>query len=427
MIYGLLLCVLLLSGDRPPSYNCRSISEDYDLIAVLLRDGRLPQVPWDGLDGNHRELLWSYACRGMLIQRMSWSGYLIVCPAGTADSLLHLAEAIADPPLAPDSGLWSDLLQFRGNDRDPVILLFSNSTTEPGLPLALPLRSSGWLSEGPDTLIHEGPWSNDVFLWGRSPEDLDLGSTDWRGLSSQVALADGALLPVNVTTCVNGTPASLQDIDQGFHPYDSVFSSPWGESLIAMDSLMTELYPVRSSRDHLLWLRGIGSSHVLVPWKAWPMPSPLAGAPVSVQGPYDYGPPAPRVSPPPGTSRISVTLTDSLAGPDELAVAAALMERMLAWLLLPDADWLEEVSVMPSGSEGIEIAFLGCTEGIGSDSALAMGRKALAPMVLSKPSSAMLNNAVIRASFLTGRRISDPDPLRMVRTLARLAGLSFSG
>ncbi|MBD3370766.1 hypothetical protein GF402_10425 [Candidatus Fermentibacteria bacterium] len=427
MFCGLVLCALLLSGGQPSTYYCPPVSDGYDLVTVLLREGRLPHVPWDGLDEGHRELLWTYACRGMLVQRTSWSGYLIVCPAGTAESLAPLAEALVDPALEPDSGVWPELLQLEGNDCDPAILLFTPGDGERPVPPALPLRSSEWLSGESDTLIHEGAWSNDVFLWIRSPQDFDLTNTEWRGLSSQLALADGELVPVNLTTCVSGTPASLADIDRGDHRYDSVFSSPWGQCLKALDSLMAEIHPLNSDRHHLLWLRGRGDGEPMIPWKAWPMPSPSPGSPLTIEGPSEYGPPSPRVPPPPETSTVRVILVDTLAGSGELAVAATLLERMLAWLLLPDADWLEEVSVMPSGSQAIEITFLGCAAGIGADSALIMARKALEPMILAKPPPDLLHNAGVRASFLEGRRISQPDPLRMVRILSRLTGFGGSG
>jgi hypothetical protein len=403
-------------------YRLPPLDPSYDAVAVFLPAGGLPQIPWEGFPDDARERFWALSCSGMLAQKSAWSAYLMVTPPGAADQFIPAAEMLQTSFMMPDTSVWTRALSLAALDTTgPVIVVWAASDSY-SAPAALPLRTSLWLSEGPDTLVISGSWDNNLFLWFPGSSAEGTADASWRGRGTELIPASGRSYMVAVSTEAAGTPAGLAGLLASGHSWDSTFATPWGEVFAGIDSLVETAYPESSLAGGLIWLRGTGSSRGIQPWQLFPGPSAPARARVVI--PWgDVPPPAPPSGRPPdvaGVSRFSLPCVGE--GPERLAVLACILERVLARSALPWIPGARAIQVYPA-EDSLEVILtgqIGIPESLLPDTI----RSLVSATALCPPESALVVNATLRASIREGRWLPMPEMADIVLNLGEALGLA---
>jgi hypothetical protein len=401
----------------------------------MLPDGRLPENPWEGLGAEGRELCWALGCRGILIQRTCWCGYILLVPPGTGERFLPSLQAMATVVLAPDTGFWTEAMELRSNGQSrPAILHLGRHVEYDEQTPILPLRVSGWLEGDEDTLVVPGPWKNDVFVLLEhsgsgihySADDLPLGF--WRGVSTEVVLsAAGRTGQALITSTVSGTPSDISQLRaMAFSQADSVLAGEFARVLATLDSLVTARYPMSVGlTGKLLWVRGMGFGEHISPWVSHPLPAPGEHSPLTVEAPEVLDSGFPTISPllPPEVPGrlLGSTSTGGLHGDSEL-VLASILERLVANSLPGLGCSGLGVIVVPLG-DSLSVYVTGGPEEIPVDLTLESVLARLRPTILLPPSDNLVHNASVRASVHAGRPVFTPDSHDLVMALASIVGL----
>lgn len=418
----LLIAMAAASLSDGEVYRLPPLDPSYDALAVFLPAGALPQIPWEGFPDEARERFWALSCSGMLVQRSAWSAYLMITPAGTAGQFIPAAGMLQTSFTMPDTSVWTRALSLAAIDTAGAVTVVWAASDDYSPPASLPLRTSLWLAEGPDTLVISGPWDNNVFLW--LPDSTVVGSSDavWRGRGTELIPASGRSFRVAVSTEGTGSPAGLAGLFSAGHPWDATFAKPWGEVLAAIDSLVAAMYPESTLTGGLVWLRGTGSSHGIQPWELFPGPAAPSRARIVIPWATDT-PSAPPSGRPPDVDGVSRFALPCVGGsPDRLAVLACILERTLARGALPWIPGARAIQVYPGDDSLVVILTgqIGIPESLLPDTI----RSLVSATALCPPESALVVNATLRASIREGRWLPMPEMADIVLDLGRALGFT---
>ncbi len=422
----LLLTALLLSG-VPETFSLPALSDSCDFLIIMLEDGAIPQEPWAGISDYQREELWSFGCRGLMVERMGWSGYIILTPPGTAGEILETAEILAVPDSTSAVGevaRWMELEQL--SDCGPVILHFSSEGSS-SLPVELPVRSSGWLAGPSDTLMIQSTNTRSTFCWTEFPDSVSLAHSAWRGTGTEVVPVGNASVRVAFSTALGSVPSSLHAVSTDSHPLDANFMGAWGAAFGAVDSLIALMYPVIEDTGHLLWLRGEASEGEM-PFFVSPAPQPPASVlfemtipdgwtGVPIPGPGD----ASRV---PGV--VMVTLPGQLSDPDRGDLMATILERIIARSVIPELGLDVYFDVEHDDSGKMILWLVGSNGNPLPEGATMNILDILREVSLIPPGVRFLNNAAVRTALMTGNPVASPAPNVVAGELLRLTGTTGS-
>jgi len=211
-------CLLLMLVSQPAVFRMPSISDSCDVIVVMMEDGLLPQEPWEGLSDYRCEQLWSLACRGMMVERNGWAGYVLLVPCGTGEDLLAAAESLAAAPGIPHDCGWRGGMGISPvSDCPSTVLVFSPGGAGPS-PSSLPLTSSSWLLEPPDTVVVESDEGGSTFFWTGLPDSVSFSGSAWRGTGTEVVPSGGTSVVVAWSSVLGSVPSNLSAVDPGVHP-----------------------------------------------------------------------------------------------------------------------------------------------------------------------------------------------------------------
>jgi hypothetical protein len=397
-----------------------------DAVVLLLQDGLLPEVPWEGLSDSQREEFWTLGFRGILVQRFAWAGYVISGPPGSSGKLLEYARSLSGPQTVQDGSIHGNLLDMIPlSGCGPVVILFTDSSDSHWPPDSLPLRMSLWLTSGPDTLITSGDWGGSVFML---TSDKDPDAIDWSAGSGAgyqpVPLESGSAV-ILVAPVSGGTPSDIGEITVSSHPGDTALRDPWLAILERMDNIVLELAPPVFPGDYLIWFRGNGSDGRLALWTALPSPAPPAVArsridmPDIADSPWNPVPPAEALH-----ESISVIEFPGTTDSGEMGmILAGIIERMIGRdrSMLPVA--VEYYSVEPL-DDGRLALYLGWNGEPAPGSGIIDGiAESLAPLVLSVHDDVLTRNATVRASIRLGRELDTPGNYRLSRELGSVLGI----
>jgi len=419
---GLLLAALLAQS-QPEVVHLPPLAGSFDAIAYFMPGGNMPMVPWHGLPERTSERLWAYSCSSMLVQRTAWCAYIVISPAGLADSILPGMIEIEPICYTHDQSDWSRALALAPLDTTDAVIVVWHASDSIAAPPRLPLRYSAWLSTGADTLILNGSWLNSILLrTSARPEGLSPAAA-WRGAGSEVIPLDsGSVASVSVSSS-GGTPADLPGLLATMHPWDAAFALEWGVVFSAIDSLVASQCPLRDAGTSLMWLKGSGYEGYVSQGSMTAVTAPPARASFAVPVPR-FVPVARPPSPPPEDSPVvrAIVLQCPGAGEDLKTVMAGVLERTLARSCLEYLEGVEAVSVFSSAG-GLGIYFTGDPSMAPAESLLATARELMSATALCPPEDALARNAVLRGSLQTGRTLQVPDPGVLVMTLAAALGL----
>lgn len=418
---GLLL--LVLAGTAPQITRLPALSDSCDVIVVMMEAGLLPAEAWAGASDFQREQFWSLACRGMMVERNGWAGYILLTPAGTGEILLATAESLASEPGIPQTSNWRDGMGILPlSDCPPTVLLFGRGDADPA-PTALPLTSSLWLQGPADTLIVESAESGSSFFWTGLPDSVSLSGSAWRGTGTEVVPSGDGSVVVAWSSVLGPVPSNLSSVRPEPHPMDAVFLRTWGAALAAVDSLTASLLPVREDPGHLLWVRGDGQGS-RPPFRTAPSPSTPASVLHTVPLPGEWTGTAMTGKGDPSTvpGIVGIELPGVLEDPSLGPVIAAVLERVLASGVIPllDFDVLFEVGVEPDGRITV---WLVAPDGEPlPGGARGMLLDGLQDAILLPPGETLIGNATVRASLLLGRTLEVTPQNEVARELMHLLG-----
>lgn len=334
-----ILFIAVLIAVNFPSHNLPAISgADADVTIVMMEDGLLPETPWEGMTPDLREVFWTYGCRGMMIGRTSWAGYVIISPPGTADDIRIIAEHLAGASGVPDVSLWAEYLGLEpiGNCQSTILVFAGegdDTVTE------LPLRKSSFLAEGSDSIIVSTEQSGSVFLWTDPYASERFSGMAWRGIGSEVIPIGETSVEVAISSVLGNFPSNLDNIIVESVPADSFYLREWGVVFASVDSLITTLYPLSENGDYLAWFRGSGNEDVEFPWKAIsalnpPFSSEFTVTVPSSVGSVDYLRDIPENLP----GLVQITLPGKASSFQTAIVMASLFDRIIGNFVLPDMD-----------------------------------------------------------------------------------------
>ncbi|MBD3279041.1 MAG: hypothetical protein GF388_12135 [Candidatus Aegiribacteria sp.] len=413
--------VVLLINIAVPVYNLPAVSDGYDAIAVLLEDGLLPEEPWEGLTSHQREEFWTLACSGMMVQRAAWSGYVIICPPGTGEQIAEMAVSLASAETVSDnSNLRTGLQLTPVSECSSTVILFDYGGYDQP-PEELPLRSSRWLAQDPDTLILTSEDEGTSFFWTGHPENIDLSPSAWRGTGSELVPA-GENSQVLTHSCVHGSvPSNLTGIVPEAHPLDDDYMAAWGSIFTRVDSLIADIYPPDRSDGHLLWIRGQGAA---LPWRTASSPSPPPSAHYRISMPdvlpENYLSGEMDVTGIPNA--ISFDLPGDMEDPSRGSIIEAVLERIIMRDVLPEIESPVHFDVRSdlSGSVQVWITEQGGQPDTDMIDDFLLN---LSSSVLVPPGAKMVHNAWVRASILQGVPI---DSIGVRETSMELMQLLFT-
>ncbi len=397
------------------------VSPDFDAIAVMLPGGRIPQIPWEGFPDIARERFWAYSCSGLLMGRSAWSAYLLVTPPGTSGQFLEAAGMLETSYMLSDTSVWGRALMLEATGAESSVTIVWSDSVGGSVPQRLPLRRSAWLAAGPDTLIVNGTWDNNLFLWSPDSGDAGLSGAAWRGIGTEVVPTGAGSCIIAAASASEGTPANLSDYLASENGWDSSFASPWGLLLEAMDSLVASMYPVSAGGGNLVWLKGTGSGSAVEPWVMLPGPPAPARTRQTMPWPLEISR-APHPDQIPETPIVHRLMLPYAGTGDMALVLAGVLERLMARSALPGIPGAVsvQVEVVP---DSLEVILVG---DIAMDGSALRARitELLATTALSPPESSLVSNATLRASFRTGRWIAMPARSDIVMGLASALGLA---
>ena len=384
-----------------PVYNLPAISGSSDIIVVMMKDGLLPEVPWDGITQRQSEEFWALACSGMMIQRAGWSGYIIICPLGVGGEILETALALASASgIADNSALSAGLQLVPVSDCPSTVLLFSRLGTD-SPPVALPLRGSKWLELGADTLMINYPEEVTSFYWTDFPDSLSLSPATWRGTGTEIVPAGSS--SVNLAfTCVHGSvPSNLFGIRIEPNPLDTSYMETWGRAISTVENMIVNLYPIKEDSGHLLWIRGNGTEN---PWRSSPSPLPPPSATVKIEMPvqpeteYPFSDFNASAIP----NAVEIELPGRLSNPQRGPVMESVLDRIIGRDVLSgfDKDILFEVQSDVMGN--ISIWLVNADGSAVQDGDRSKVLDKLQNAILVPPGKLLIENTLVRASFLEG-------------------------
>lgn len=367
----------------------------------MMENGLLPDEPWEGITPWQREEFWALACSGMMVQRAGWSGYIIICPSGVGGEILDTARALASAECVPDnSALRAGLQLVPVSDCSSTVLLFSTQGSDPA-PDRLPMRTSRWLEQEGDTLMVNSPVEGNAFFWTDFPSSIDLLSTAWRGIGTEVVPAGNN--SVNLAfSCVHGSiPSNLSGINIEPHILDTDYMETWGKAFSSVEDLIVDLYPLREDSEHLLWIRGSGNEK---PWRTSPSPLPPPSAQYQVEMTVQpiTGHPLRDFNASNIPLAIEIELPGRLSDPLRGPVMKAVLERIIGRDVLSgfeneihfdvECGIMGEVSLWLINGDGSAIGDTHRTEVF----------ERLRNSILVPPGNTLIGNAVVRASYLEG-------------------------
>lgn len=355
--------------------------------AVVMLPG-IPVHPWESLSDPQLEEMWTYGIQGYQVTRSGWSGYILNGPIGSSHILEEIAETLEADSIMADSSLWARTLQLVWNTSTPAnTWILGDSAGEPPV---VPVRTSRWLEAGADTLFLSLPIDNSVFFWsGERRGEFYL--TAWRGIGTEVI--PGGLFAVNamVAFSVEGSPGDIFSLEYTPSEIDEFWGNRWAPLLSAADSLVVWQIPGGLAVENsLVWIKGTGGQ-TFCPWTMIPSPSPTALAYSEVERIQGIIPAVSR-APMPGV--LVVTMPGSAGSGARAAYAAALLERIVSRMALPDESFCQGVS-LEDGSVLLYISGVDWDE----HSALATIRDELTPIIFTSPEYQLLNNAAIKAGI----------------------------
>jgi hypothetical protein len=395
-----------------PVYNLPAVSGSSDIIVVMMKDGLLPEEPWDGLTQWQREEFWALACSGMMIQRAGWAGYVIICPRGVGEEIVETAQTLASVECIPDNSALSAGLQLIPVSDCPAAVLFFSRQGMDTTPVELPIRSSRWLECEADTLMVNSPEDQNAFFWTDFPDSMLLSSAAWRGTGTEVVPSGSA--SVNLAfTCVHGNvPSNLSGIQLEPHRLDTQYMETWGSAISAVEDLIVNLYPLREDSKHLLWIRGNGTEK---PRRTSPSPLPPPSSqyrveiPLQPEGEYPFSDFDASAIP----NVVKIELPGRLSNPQRGPVMKSVLERIIGRDVLSGFEdeilfdvqcgIMGDVSVWLVNADGTVIPDIVRSEVL----------ERLRNSILVPPGKHMIENALVRASFFEGRPM-DPIGVREV-------------
>jgi len=355
--------------------------------AVVMLHG-VPAEPWGSLSELQLEEMWTYGIEGYQVTRSAWSGYILRGPEGSGELLEDLCATLAADSTIPDSSLWARTLQlvWDGN------ALPGYAVIEDTLPdiRDLPVRTSRWLEAGEDTLMLSLPVENTVLLWAGGYTG-DFSASAWRGVGTEVIPFSGSRVNAVVSWALQGSPGDIIDLEYHRMELDAVWEDTWAPVLAIADSIVARRasLPVRSMNS-LVWIRGTGGSR-MSPWGMVPSPSPRPVASVEVESRQGI---VPLFEYHELAQVLSVTLPGNAGSASRAAYAAALLERILARMILPpDASVIAEYT--PSGEVRLHFSGTDWTESQVMD----VIHSELLPVIFTSPEASLMHNAAIRASI----------------------------
>ncbi len=355
--------------------------------AVVMLHG-VPAEPWASLSELQLEEMWTYGIEGYQVTRSAWSGYILRGPEGSGELLEGICATLAADSTIPDSSLWARTLQlvWDGN------ALPGYAVIEDTLPdiRDLPVRTSRWLEAGEDTLMLSLPVENTVLLWAGGYSG-DFGASAWRGVGTEVIPFSGSWVNAIVSWVIQGSPGDIIDLE--YHPadLDAVWEGTWAPVLAMADSIVARRasLPARSMNS-LVWIRGTGGGR-MSPWGMVPSPSPHPVASVEVESRQGI---VPLFEYHEIAEVLTVTLPGNAGSASRAAYAAAMLERILARMILPpEASLIAEYT--PAGEVRLHFSGTDWTESQVMD----VIHSELLPVIFTSPEAALMQNAAIRASI----------------------------
>ncbi len=414
-----LLVALSLVG-QPQVHRMPALSGSYDAVVVMTEDAMLPASAWEGLTPGWVERLWSWGCRGMMVQGVAWSGYVVLCPSGTGETLLEPALALASAPVSGEPSGWETALRLEPVGCGPAVLLFSgDSSSAP--PDSLPLRTSIFLGSGPDTLMMHVQAEGSAFFWTLGSNASPLSRAAWRGLRTSVVPAGEGSVALARSGALGGVPSNLASLDPGVHPWDTVYAATWGTVLSAVDTLVARLHPLSEEEGHLLWLRGSGSGDGLSMRHA-PAPNPPFSPAAEVDAPEGWtGEPMPDAGDLSGLpGAVPVQLPGSAGDAELIPLLASVLNRMVGSVVLPELPCDALFEVHGTGDGRLVLVLVPLEEAAPEDDIAGAALEALEEAVLVPPGETLIGNASVRTAILTGTGSDPPAPHRIGMALHML-------
>lgn len=355
--------------------------------AIVMLPG-IPVHPWESLSDNQLEEMWTYGIQGYQVTRSGWSGYILNGPDGSSQILEEIAETLESDSVMVDSSLWARTLQLVWNTNALAnSWIIGDSVGE--LPV-VPVRTSRWLEAGADTLIVSLPIENTVFLWGGERAG-DFHLTAWRGIGTEVIPGGSSAINALVTCTVEGSPGDIISLEYKPSELDDFWREKWAPLFSAADSLVLRQIPGGlGEKNSLVWIRGTGGQS-FSPWTMIPSPSPPVVASVEIDRLTGIMPAASNV---PVSGILVVTMPGNAGSGARAAYAAALLERIVSRMALPDGSTCQGVS-SEDGSVFLYISAVDWDE----QTALEVIRDELTPIIFTSPEYQLLNNAAIKAGI----------------------------
>lgn len=375
--------------------------------AVVMLPG-IPVNPWETLSDTQLEEMWTYGIQGYQVTRSGWSGYILSGPYGSAQILEGIAETLEGGSIMADSSLWARTLQLVWNTNALAnSWIIGDSVGEPPV---VPVRTSRWLEAGADTLIVSLPIENTIFLWGGQRAG-DFYSTAWRGIGTEVIPGGSSAINALVTYSVQGSPNDIMSLEYTPSDVDDFWEQKWAPLLGLADSLVLRQIPGGlNEMNSIVWIRGTGGQSYC-PWTMIPSPSPPAVASAVVERVTGM---VPAVSSLPLPGVLAVTMPGNAGSGARAAYAAALLERIVCRMALPEGSLCQGVS-SEAGSVLLYISGVDWNE----QTALAIIRDELTPIIFTSPEYQLLNNAAVKAG------IPEMDQQETITLLAKVTGFLY--
>lgn len=352
--------------------------------AIVMLPG-IPVTPWESLSETQLEEMWTYSIQGYQVTRSGWSGYILSGPEGTSQILERIAETLETDSIMPDSSLWARTLQLVWSSN----ALANTWLLDDDLPV-VPVRTSRWLESGADTLIISLPIGNTIFLWGGERAG-EFNHTDWRGVGTEVIPGGASAVNALVSSSIEGSPNDIFALEYEPSELDLFWREKWAPILSAADSLvLKQITGGIIAENSLVWIRGTGGEFYS-PWTMIPSPSPFPLASIEVE----------RISGitsinnyVPSSGYLAVEMPGNAGSGARAAYAAALLERLVSRMALPERSVCMGVS-FEDGSVQLLISGVEWNE----STALSIIRDELTPVIFTSPEYQLLNNAAIKAGI----------------------------